>query len=96
MFIIDPDGVIKQAMTGRGISFDNTTPFSIGDDNAYILFDGRGHITLGGNGVNILSGVTIGESNKTLSQVLNDLDAAITSIEYGVSDSPVNYSGIDN
>lgn len=96
VFIVDPTGVIKQALTGNGIRFDNTVPYSIGDDQAYIVFDGNGHITLGGDGVNILSGVTIGGSQKTLSQVLNDLDSAIISIEYGVGNSRTSHSDITN
>ena len=95
VFIVDPQGVIKQAMTGAGIQFDNTSPFTIGDDNAYIVFDGNGHITLGGDGVNILSSVTIGGNNKTLSQVLNDLDAAIIAIEYGIGNSSTSHSDIE-
>ncbi|WP_297979316.1 hypothetical protein [uncultured Methanobrevibacter sp.] len=94
IFIVDPSGVIKQSMTGVGIGFDNTTPFSIGDDNAYIVFDGNGHITLGGGGVEILSSVKMGGSNKTLSQVLNDLGQAITTIEYGLSSSPTSHSDV--
>lgn len=94
VFIVDPNGVIKQAATGEGIRFDNTVPFTIGDENAYIVFDGNGHITLGGEGVDILSSVSIGGSNKTLSQVLNDLGSAITAIEYGVGTSSTSHSDI--
>ena len=96
VFIIDPYGIIRQALTGDGISFNDNTPFSIGGENAYIVFDGNGHITLGGAGVNILSSVTIGGSQKTLSQVLNDLDAALISIEYGVGTSKTEHSDITN
>ena len=81
-------------MTGEGINFDSTSPFTIGDENAYIVFDGRGHITLGGDGVNILSSVSIGENSKTLSEVLNDLGKAITTIEYGVGSSNTSYSDV--
>ena len=94
VFIVDPYGVIKQAMTGEGINFDSTSPFTIGDENAYIVFDGRGHITLGGDGVNILSSVSIGENSKTLSEVLNDLGKAITTIEYGVGSSNTSHSDV--
>lgn len=96
IFIVDPYGVIKQSMTGSGISFDGTSPFSIGDEDAYIVFDGNGHITLGGDGVNILSSVTIGGSRKTLAEVLNDLGQAITVIEYGVGSSPTSHSDVLN
>lgn len=72
------------------------SPFTIGDEDAYIVFDGNGHITLGGDGVNILSSVTIGSNNKTLSQVLNDLGSAITSIEYGIGNSSTSHSDVPN
>ena len=94
VFVVSPEGVIKQALTDSGISFDSTVPYSIGDDNAYILFDGDGHITIGGSGVNILSGVSIGGTNKTLTQVINDLGKSITTIEYGLSESSTSYTSV--
>ena len=81
-------------MTGDGITFDNTSPFSIGDEDAYIVFDGNGHITIGGDGVEIYSPITVGNSRKTLSEVLHDLGQAITSIQYGVGSSPNSHSDI--
>ena len=100
VFIISPQGVVKQAMTDSGITFDSNSAFYLGDplneNSPYIVFDGQhGTIDIGGSGVNIHSGVTIGQDNRTLSQVLNDLDAAITSIEYGVGGSRVDYSDIE-
>ncbi len=102
IFIVDPNGVIKQSIVNNetedgpgGIQFDRNSPFYIGDENAYVVFDGNGHITIGGDGVDILTGVTIGESKKTLSQVLNDLGSAITSIQYGVSSSSTDHSDVE-
>ena len=97
VFIVDPSGVIKQAMTGNGISFDGNSPFTIGDvenGTAYIFFDGNGHITLGGSGVVINSGVTIGASNKTLADLLNDAGASIKTIEYGLSSSNISHADV--
>ena len=102
VFIISPDGVIKQGIASipssdgkhpSGIYFDSKSPFSIGDENAYITFDGNGKIAIGGDGINIYSPLEIG-GTKTLSEVLNDLGKAIVAIEYGIGDSPVSHSDI--
>lgn len=82
-------------MTTDGISFDETTPFKIGDENAYIVFDGNDNIVIGGENVEINSSVSVG-GNKTLSQVLNDLDQTITSIEYGQGNSNIDHSDIED
>jgi len=95
VFIKNPEGSIKQAMTTDGISFDETTPFKIGDENAYIVFDGNDNIVIGGENVEINSSVSVG-GNKTLSQVLNDLDQTITSIEYGQGNSNIDHSDIED
>ena len=109
VFIVDPTGVIKQALTGNGISFDDTSPFTIGDDNAYIMFqppynnsfnnDEKSHILIravDGGTVSIDGSVIMGGtgSNKTLSQVLEDLGQAITTIEYGKSSSSTSHSDV--
>lgn len=95
VFIKNPEGSIKQAMTTDGISFDETAPFKIGDENAYIVFDGNDNIVIGGENVEINSSVSVG-GNKTLSQVLNDLNQTITSIEYGQGNSNIDHSDIED
>ena len=87
IYIIDPTGGISQATTANGITFDNSKPFYIGDDNASIIFDGNGHISINGNGI------TIG-SNKTLTQVLAELGASIKTVEYGIGSSQSSHSDI--
>lgn len=94
LFIIDPSNTIKQATTYRGISFDQNSPFYIGDEDASITFDGNGQIIIGGTGVQIAAPVTIGGRNKTLSQVLDDLNASIKTIEYGLGNSSSTHSDI--
>ena len=97
IFLIDDNGVIKQSTTGAGISFDDSTPFYIGNEDAYLTFarnnNNEGVIDIGGDNVNIHGAVTMG-GNKTLSQVLNDLDSSIISVEYGVGDSSTSHSDI--
>lgn len=87
VFLIDSSGNIAQATTASGIRFNEGKPFYIGDDDASIIFDGNGHIAISGNGV------TIGGS-KTISEVLAELGASITAIEYGVGTSPTSHSDI--
>lgn len=94
VFIVDPQGVIQQATTANGITFDDSKPFTIGDEDAYIVFDGNGHITIGGDGTSFLGSVTIGGSNKTLSDLLTELGSAITAVEYGVGTSSSSHSDI--
>ena len=53
IFLIDPNGGIALASTANGITFDEDKPFYIGDDNASIVFDGSGHISISGSGVTI-------------------------------------------
>ena len=100
IYLIDEFNTIKQASTENGISFDKNGVFYLGDPNdersPYLVFDGiHKTLTLGGTGVNINSGVTIGESNKTLAQVLTDLGQAITVIEYGVGNSPDSHEDVE-
>ena len=79
-YIIDNSGTVIAQFTGTGISFAQNKPFTIGDSNAYIYFDGNGHINIGG------SNVTIG-GNTTLQQLLNKYDSTITSNDISVSKS---------
>ena len=83
-------------MTGTGINFDSTVPFTIGDNNASIIFDGNSHITLSGSGININSGVKIGQNNKTFEELLEDAGASIKTIEYGTGNSSSSHNDIDN
>lgn len=68
MTVYDGTGAAVATYGGQGISFAQDRSFYVGDEDAYILFDGDGHITIGG-------AVTLGES-KTLSEVLSELEAA--------------------
>lgn len=86
IFLIDPNGNLAQSSTAQGISFDSGKPFYIGDDNTYISFDGNGHITIGGS-------VTLG-SNKTLSELLSELESSIAAVEYGKGTSPTSHADI--
>ena len=94
IFLIDPNGVIAQATTATGTTFDSGRPYYIGDEDAYIVFDGNGGITIGGDGVSISGGVTIGGYDKTLSEVMAALNASISKVEYGVGSSPTSHSDI--
>lgn len=67
-YIIDGGGATIARFGGTGIRFAEDKSFTIGDDSAYIYFDGDGHINIGGDNV------TIGGSS--LSQVLADVAAA--------------------
>ena len=87
IFLIDPSGNIAQATTANGISFDSDKPFYIGDESAYITFDGNGHINIAG------TGVTIGGS-KALTSLLSDLGASLKAVEYGVGSSNTSHSDI--
>ncbi len=86
VFILDPQGNISQATTANGITFNEDKPFYIGDNNASIIFDGDGHITISGNGV------TFG--SQSLTSVLSQLGASLKSVEYGKGSSPTSHSDI--
>ena len=89
IFLIDPSGNIAQATTANGITFDDSKPFYIGDNNASIVFDGNGHISISG------IGVSIGNSgSKSIDEVLSELGASIKTIEYGVGNSATSHSDI--
>lgn len=77
-YIIDGSGRTIAQFTGTGISFAQDKSFYIGDNSAYIFFDGNGHITIGG------TGVTIG-GNLTLQDLIDKYDATITSDDISVS-----------
>ena len=77
-YIIDGSGRTMAQFTGTGISFADDRTFYIGDESAYIFFDGNGHINIGG------SNVTIGGST-TLAELLAKYDATITSDDISVS-----------
>lgn len=83
-YIIDRDNnnveTIVAQFTPNGISFAENRSFYIGDNNAFIYFDGNGHINIGG------SQVTIG-GNTTLQQLLNKYNSTITSDDISVSKS---------
>ena len=83
-YIIDRDNnnveTIVAQFTPNGISFAENKSFYIGDNNAFIYFDGNGHINIGG------SQVTIG-GNTTLQQLLNKYNSTITSDDISVSKS---------
>lgn len=87
VFLIDPGGNIAQATTGTGITFNEDKPFYIGDEDAYITFDGNGNIRIGGSGI-------IFGSNKSLSSVLTELGASLKAVEYGKGSSPTSHSDI--
>lgn len=62
IFLIDPNGNIAQQTTINGVEFNTGRPVKIGDQTAYINFDGNGHITVIGadltvGGANNVSGV---------------------------------------
>ena len=65
VYILDPSGRIAQSTKADGITFDEDRRFRIGDDDAFIEFDGNGHIYIGG------IGITLGGS-KTLTQLISD------------------------
>lgn len=77
-YIINGTGGIIAAFTGNGISFDSGTAFTIGDESAYIHFDGDGHINIGG------TGITIG-GNVSLTDLLHKYDATITADDISVT-----------
>lgn len=89
IFLIDPSGNIAQATTANGITFDDSKPFYIGDNNASIVFDGNGHISISGIGVSIGS-----TGSKSIDEVLSELGASIKTIEYGVGNSATSHSDI--
>lgn len=77
-YIIDGTGGNIAAFKGDGISFDSGTAFMIGDESAYIHFDGDGHINIGG------TGITIGGS-VSLADLLRKYDATITADDISVT-----------
>ena len=87
VYILDPTGGIAQATTASGFTFDNDKPYYIGDNDAYISFDGNGHITIGG------TGITLG-TNKTLSSLLTELGQSLKAVEYGKGSSSTSHSDI--
>lgn len=76
-YIIDGSGVTVARFTGTGISFAQDRTFYVGDNDAFIFFDGDGGINIGG-------AVTIGGST-TLQQLLDKYDSTITSDDISVS-----------
>ena len=76
-YIIDGSGVTVARFTGTGISFAQDRTFYVGDDDAFIFFDGDGGINIGG-------AVTIGGST-TLQQLIDKYDSTITSDDISVS-----------
>lgn len=46
IFLIDPNGNIAQQTTVNGVEFNTGRPVKIGDQTAYISFDGNGHINV--------------------------------------------------
>lgn len=85
MKIMDTSTETAVAEFGTSISFTDDRVFSIGNNNTYILFDPSdgGSITIAGG-----SRVNIG-SNKTLDEVLTDLDVSVTQTATG-ADITVN------
>lgn len=68
MTVYDGSGNAIATYGGSGISFAEDKSFYIGDQSAYVFFDGNGHITIGG-------AVTLG-STKTLSELLGEVEQA--------------------
>ena len=88
MYVYDGSGNLVSTF-GANIEFSSTRPQYIGNNNTYILFDptNGGSITIGGG-----SRVTIG-SNKTLDDVLTDLDVSVTQTATG-ADITINGSTV--
>lgn len=84
MYVYDGSGN-QVSLFGANIEFSSTRPQYIGNNNTYIVFDpaNGGSITIGGG-----SRVTIG-TNKTLDDVLTDLDVSVTQTATG-ADITVN------
>lgn len=84
MYVYDGSGNLVSTF-GANIEFSSTRPQYIGNNNTYIVFDpaNGGSITIGGG-----SRVTIG-TNKTLDDVLTDLDVSVTQTATG-ADITVN------
>ena len=84
MYVYDGSGNAVSTF-GQNITFSSTRPQYIGNNNTYIAFDptNGGSITIGGG-----SRVTIG-TNKTLDDVLTDLDVSVTQTATG-ADITVN------
>lgn len=82
IFLIDDAGVTVQSSAADGIGFDSERRFRIGDDDAYIEFDGNGNITIGGVGVTISGGVTINSDTKIdgSSIVTGSIDAELVNV----------------
>lgn len=88
MYVYDGSGNLVSTF-GANIEFSSTRPQYIGNNNTYIVFDptNGGSITIGGG-----SRVTIG-SNKTLDDVLTDLDVSVTQTATG-ADITINGSTV--
>ena len=69
VLIIDPNGNVAQQTTVNGVEFNTGRPVKIGDQTAYINFDGNGHISVIG------ADLTIGGANN-VSGVLTVKDAS--------------------
>lgn len=82
--------------TLNGISFNSTTPFSIGDNSAFIRFDGNGHINIGGDGL-IISGLSDYYTKDEVDDGLENAAATATSyITYINSENGIRiYDGQD-
>lgn len=73
VYLIDSSGNVAQQTTASGVSFNTGKPVTIGDQTAYINFDGNGHISVIG------ADLTIGGANN-VSGVLTVKDASGTTI----------------
>ena len=90
VLIIDPNGNVAQQTTVNGVEFNTGRPVKIGDQTAYINFDGNGHITVIG------ADLTIGGANN-VSGVLTVEDATGATIgtwnKDGINATNANISG---
>ena len=91
MSVYDNSGTIV-ATYGEGISFDSNRSFTIGDASASITFDGNGHITISGNGVNIGSTVSIGGLNGAINEAINNLEIGGRNLLKYSQDYNIGYS----
>lgn len=57
VYLVDPQGNIAQQTNANGVAFNTGKPVTIGDNTAFITFDGNGHIAMIG------ADVTIGGAN---------------------------------
>lgn len=94
MKVYDASGNLVSTF-GESITFSSTRAQYIGGENAYIVFNPTtGTMSIGGSNLSISGNVTISGTSKTLSQVLQDMQAEIDgSIEtwyYGVDPTTSN------